>query len=166
MVVNKLSVGYEEDFNKWLEQTVDLLKERRFEELDIDNLVDELEGMSKRDKREILSRLKVLLMHLLKWQYHPSQRSPSWETTIRNNREEIAQILQNSPSLKGYPAVVLAQAYRSARQNAASETGLPIASFPEEYPFAIAPILDDTFLPNKTTNSDAGESNGNTRENL
>ena len=147
MVVNKLSVSYDEDFNRWVEQTIDLLKARRFEELDIDSLIDELEGMSKRDRREILSRLKVLLMHLLKWQYQPSQRSASWETTIRNNREEIAQILQDSPSLNSYPALMLAQAYRSARQNAASETGLPIATFPEDCPFAIASILDDDFLP-------------------
>jgi hypothetical protein len=152
MVVNRLSVGYDEDFNEWIEQTIDLLKARRFEELDIDNLIDELEGMSKRDKREILSRLKVILMHLLKWQYQPSQRSASWEITLRNNREEIAQILQDSPSLKSYPALVLAQAYQSARQNAASETGLPIATFPEDCPFAIDPILDEAFLPSETTN--------------
>lgn len=63
MVVNKLSVSYDEDFNQWVEQTIALLKARRFEELDIDNLIDELEGISKRDRREILSRLKVLLMH-------------------------------------------------------------------------------------------------------
>lgn len=147
MVVNKLSVSYDEDFNRWVEQTIDLLKARRFEELDIDNLIDELEGMSKRDRREILSRLKVLLMHLLKWQYQPSQRSASWETTIRNNREEVAQILQDSPSLNTYPALVLAQAYRSARQNAASETGLPIATFPEDCSFTIASILDNDFSP-------------------
>ncbi len=149
MVVNKLSVGYDEDFNRWIEQTVDLLKARRFEALDLDNLIDELGSMSKRDKREILSRLKVLLMHLLKWQYQPLQRSASWETTIRNNREEIAQILQDSPSLKSYPSLVLEQAYQSARQNAASETRLPIESFPEACPLAIADLLDDTFLPNE-----------------
>ena len=147
MVVNRLSVSYDEDFNGWIEQTTDLLKARRFEALDIDNLIDELESTSKRDKRKILSRLKVLLIHLLKWQYQPSQRSASWGTTIGNNREEITQILQDSPSLKGYPTTVLAQAYRSARRNAASETGLPIESFPEDCPFAIASILDDAFSP-------------------
>ena len=147
MVNNKLTVRYEEDFNLWTEQMVELLRSRRFEELDIDNLLDELESMSKRDKRELVSRLKLILMHLLKWNYQPSQQCASWETTIRNNREEIAQILQDSPSLKRYAATVLDQAYASARKNAASETGLLIDEFPENCPFAIAEIINEDFLP-------------------
>jgi len=147
MAANKLTVCYEEDFNLWTEQTVELLRARRFEELDIDNLIDELESMSKRDKREFLSKLKLILMHLLKWNYQPSQLSTSSETTIQNNREEIAQILQDSPSLKSYPETVLAQAYASARKNAASETGLLIDAFPENCPFAIAEIINEDFLP-------------------
>lgn len=147
MVVNKLNGCYDEDFNGWIEQTIALLKAGRFAELDVDNLIDELESMSKRDKREIVSRLKLLLLHLLKWQYQTWQRSPSWEITIRNNREEIAQILQDSPSLKGYPALVLTQAYASARRNAATETGLSLETFPQQCPYAIAAILDEAFLP-------------------
>ena len=73
MVNKKLTVQYKEDFNLWTEQMVDLLRARRFEELDIDNLLDELESMSKRDKRELVSRLKLILMHLLKWNYQPDQ---------------------------------------------------------------------------------------------
>ncbi|MEB3338991.1 MAG: DUF29 domain-containing protein, partial [Leptolyngbyaceae bacterium] len=105
-----------------------------------------LGSMSKRDKREILSRLKVLLIHLLKWHYQPSQRSASWEVILRNNREEIQQILTDSPSLKHYPALVLEQAYASARNNAASETGLPLSTFPEDCPFSVEMALTDTFL--------------------
>jgi Domain of unknown function DUF29 len=146
MVAGK-SIGYDQDYSRWLEQTVKLLRARRFDDLDVENLIDELEGMSKRDRREIVSRLKVLLMHLLKWRYQPARRCVSWEITIRDNREEMAQILQDSPSLKGYPAAVLEQAYGSARQNAASETGLTIASFPGECEWAIADILDEAFLP-------------------
>ncbi|WP_416673777.1 DUF29 domain-containing protein [Egbenema bharatensis] len=153
MVVNKPSVRYDEDFNGWIEETIALLKAKRFEEIDVDNLIDELESMSKRDKREILSRLKVLLLHLLKWKYQPSHRSASWEITIRNNREEIAQILQDSPSLRSYPSEVLVQAYDSARKNAASETGLAIASISEQCPFTIADILSESFLPNPTASN-------------
>ena len=147
MITNKLTACYEEDYNLWTEQMVDLLRARRFEELDIDNLLDELESMSKRDKREILSRLKLILMHVLKWNYQPDQQSASWEKKIRKNREEIAQILQDSPSLKSYVETVLDQAYASARKNAASETGLLIDEFPENCPFAIAEILNEDFLP-------------------
>jgi hypothetical protein len=154
MVVNKHSVRYDEDFNGWIEETIALLKAKRFEEVDVDHLIDELESMSKRDKREILSRLKVLLMHLLKWKYQPSHRSASWEITIRNNREEIAQILQDSPSLRSYPSEVLVQAYDSARRNAASETGLAIASVPEKCPFAMTDIFNESFLPNPVASNE------------
>jgi hypothetical protein len=110
-------------------------------------LVDELENMSKRDKREILSRLKSLLMHLLKWKYQPQKRSGSWESSIRTNRDEIAQILIDSPSLKNYPVQVLDQAYPLARKNAASETGLALTFFPETCPFSIEDVLNQEFWP-------------------
>jgi hypothetical protein len=141
MTLSKSTIRYEEDYNLWLDQTITALRAGRFEELDVNALIDELESMSKRDKREVLSRLKVLLMHLLKWQYQSNKRTASWEITIRNNREEIQQILLDSPSLKSYPALVLEQAYISARQNASTETGLPISTFPETCPYAIAEIL-------------------------
>jgi Domain of unknown function DUF29 len=141
MTLSKSAIRYEEDYNLWLDQTITALRAGRFEELDVNALIDELESMSKRDKREVLSRLKVLLMHLLKWQYQPNKRTASWEITIRNNREEIQQILLDSPSLKSYPVAVLEQAYASARQNASTETGLPISTFPEICPYEIATIL-------------------------
>lgn len=140
-MLSQSNVEYEADFNLWIEQTVALLRARRFEEIDLDALIDELESMSKRDKREILSRLKVLLMHLLKWHYQSSHRG-SWKSSIRNNQEEIQQIIADSPSLQNYPALVLAKAYASARQSAASETGLPIDAFPEQCPFSIETVLE------------------------
>jgi Domain of unknown function DUF29 len=139
------SLQYDQDFNLWIDQTVALLKEGRFEELDLENLIDELESMSKRDRREVLSRLKIVLMHLLKWKYQPDQRSGSWESSIRNNRDEIAQILMDSPSLKFYPQDVLEQAYAIARKNAASETDLSLTVFPEICPFSGEEVLDEDF---------------------
>ncbi len=145
MTLARSSIRYDQDFNLWIEQTIELLKQRRFEALDVDNLLDELESMSRRDRREILSRLKVILMHLLKWNYQPDQRCGSWESSIRTNRDEILQILIDSPSLNPYPQTVLEQAYAIARQNAASETGLSLTVFPEHCPFSIAQILDQEF---------------------
>jgi hypothetical protein len=147
MTWNQSLIGYDQDFNLWLEQTVDLLRTGRFEALDLDNLIDELESISRRDKREILSRLKVLLMHLLKWKYQPDLRSGSWRATIRTHREEIVQILKESPSLKSYPSMVLKDAYLSARENAADETGLDLATFPEISPFSIEEALNPRFWP-------------------
>jgi hypothetical protein len=145
MTLAHSSVGYDRDFNLWLGQTVALLKEGRFKELDLENLIDELESMSRRDRREILSRLKVVLMHILKWHYQPDLRCGSWESSIRNNRDEITQILLDSPSLKPYPQTVLEQAYAIARKNAASETGLPLTVFPEICPFSIEQVLAEEF---------------------
>jgi hypothetical protein len=147
MTLSKPLVGYDQDFNLWLEQTVDLLKTKQFEALDIENLVDELESMSSRDKREILSRLKIVLLHLLKWKYQPQKQCGSWQSSIRTNRDEIAQILIDSPSLKNYPGQVLDSAYPISRKNAASETGLALNVFPESCPFSIAQVLDEEFWP-------------------
>jgi hypothetical protein len=141
MTLSKSAIRYEEDYNLWLDQTITALRAGRFEELDVNSLIDELESMSKRDKREVLSRLKVLLMHLLKWQYQPDKRTASWEIIIRNNREEIQQILIDSPSLKSYPVSVLEQAYTSAMQNASTETGLSISTFPKNCPYTVEEIL-------------------------
>jgi hypothetical protein len=147
MTLSSSLVGYEQDFNLWLEQTVMLLQAGRFAELDIENLVDELESMSKRDKRELLSRLTVVLHHLLKWQYQPQNRSASWRSSIQTNRREIQYILTDSPSLRGYPLTVLNKAYASARADTTTETGLTISTFPTDCPFSINAVLDEEFWP-------------------
>lgn len=147
MTFSKPLISYDRDFNLWIEQTVDLLKRGQFEALDIDNLVDELESMSKRDKREILSRLNVILMHLLKWKYQPSQRSLSWESSIQNNRQEIWSIIEDSPSLKSYPETVLDKAYQAALKGAARETQLSIDTFSVSCPFSVDEILNEDFFP-------------------
>jgi hypothetical protein len=140
-------VSYDQDFNQWIEYTIELLKAQRFDELDIENLVDELESMSKRDKREIFSRLKIVLAHLLKWKYQPGKRSGSWRASIRNNREDLAQLINDSPSLKSYPAQIIVDAYASARLDAADETGLELQVFPLHCPFSIDETLAQDFWP-------------------
>jgi hypothetical protein len=109
--------------------------------------VDELESLSRQDKREILSRLTVVLLHLLKWQYRPDLRNSSWRSSIQTNRREVQLILEDSPSLKSYPLTVLDKAYAPVKREAASETELPLATFPDTCPFSIAEILDDEFWP-------------------
>jgi hypothetical protein len=82
MTLSQPVMGYDQDFNLWIEQTVLLLKAGRFDQLDIEHLVDELESMSRRDKREIISRLSAILLHLLKWHFQPDHRSASWRSSI------------------------------------------------------------------------------------
>ena len=150
MTLSQPGSRYDEDFALWLKQTIELLQIGQFAELDIDALIEELDSMGKRDRRELLSRLKVLLMHLLKWQYQPSHRGASWEITIRNHREEIQQILADSPSLRPYLESVLNQVYSSARQNASAETGLALSRFPKICAYTIAQVLAADFWPEVT----------------
>jgi hypothetical protein len=78
---NQLSQLYATDFNLWLEQTINHLKKGNLEALDLDNLIEEISDMVRNNRREVFSRLKVLLMHLLKWQYQPEKRTNNWINT-------------------------------------------------------------------------------------
>lgn len=141
------STLYDRDYYQWLTETAYLLSEGRLSEMDVPNLLDEIEAMGKSQKRAISSYLRVLLLHLLKWKYQPEKRTGSWRSSIRNARIAIAERMEESPSLKSYPETVLAQCYRTARANAADETGLPLATFPETSPFSLEESLSEDFLP-------------------
>ena len=138
---------YEQDIHAWTQQTAELLRQRRFQELDIEHLVEELETMGRRDRQELVSRLKILLAHLLKWQYQPAHRSSSWRGSILEQRLRIRDLLQDAPSLKPFLAKAAATAYGDGAKLASQETGLPLSQFPEALPYAMDPLLDDDWLP-------------------
>jgi len=106
---------YERDYYRWALQQARALKEHRLEDLDWENLSDEVEGLAKTARRELRSRLKVLLEHLIKWQLQPQRRGRSWRTTVAVQRLEIREHLDENPGLKPSVAEVLAQAYKAAR---------------------------------------------------
>ena len=138
---------YEQDYAQWCADQGALLRAGRLEALDRENLAEEIESLGRSDRREIESRLKPLLVHLLKWRFQRERRTKSWEATIREQRARIAKILQESPSLKNYPQEVLQEEYGYARWDAAKETGLPDVTFPETCPFTANQVLDTSFLP-------------------
>ncbi len=142
------SVLYEKDYAVWVEQTVQSLRQGIFDSLDIDNLIDEVEDLGKSQRQALKSNLRVLLMHLLKWQYQSEHRSGSWKGTIREHRNRIVDILEDSPSLKRFYAEAIDQCYGKARLQAADETGLAVEVFPETYQYNANQILDDDFWPN------------------
>jgi DNA-binding transcriptional regulator YdaS (Cro superfamily) len=141
------AVGYEHDYHAWLTRQAALLAERRFADLDLDNLIDEILALARSEKREIENRLNVLLVHLLKWQHQPAQRSGGWASTIIEQRARLLKRLQESPSLRGYPGEVLDEEYAIARDKAAAETGLRAGTFPKACPYTIDQVLDPDFLP-------------------
>jgi len=138
---------YDRDYYQWLDVTATLLSEGRLNDLDVPNLLDELEAMGKSQKRAIESYLKVLLLHLLKWKYQPAMRPGSWRSSIRNSRLGISDRIEESPSLRELPELILEKCYGVARSNAADETGLDRSVFPEICPFTLVELLQEDFLP-------------------
>lgn len=138
---------YGSDFYAWTLQSADLLRQKKFSELDIEHLAEEIESIGKSDKRELLSRFAVLLAHLLKWQFQAKKRSKSWKCTIEEQRDELIALLQDSPSLKNELASKKDQAYRSAVRKAVRETSLDKERFPDLCPFTLKQCLDFDFLP-------------------
>jgi hypothetical protein len=138
---------YEQDFNLWIESTIELLQQKRFDELDIENLIYEVESMGNNDKKSVKSNLRILLMHLLKWQYQPDKRTNSWRTTIKEHRNRLDDDFADSPSLRIYFLEVFDECYQKARDLASSETGLSISVLPTECPFHPDLVLNSDFLP-------------------
>jgi hypothetical protein len=139
---------YEQDYQQWLEKTVNLLRDRSFELLDLDNLIEEIEDMGKSSKREVFNRLVVLLIHLLKWKYQPARQSNSWLSTINEQRRQLLILFRDSPSLhKSYVPTIFSECYQMACKLASKETKLPLATFPESCPFTEIEILDFDFFP-------------------
>lgn len=91
---------YEQDFYSWIQHHVALLKDSRFDEIDVDNLIEELEGMAKKDERELISRLIILIAHLLKWQSQSDMQSNSWSSSIIEQHAQVLFLLENVPGLK------------------------------------------------------------------
>jgi rRNA-processing protein FCF1 len=138
---------YETDFVAWTEQTVQLIRDEQFGQVDWDAVIEEIESLGRSDRRELKSRLEVLLQHLLKWEYQSSLQSGSWRNTIDEQRNRITDLLQESPSLKSYPEEVLTQCYHRELKAASNETELAIDVFPVECPYSVAQVLDAEFLP-------------------
>lgn len=138
---------YETDFYAWTQEQARLLQQRRWNELDLDNLVDEVQSVGGSEKREIRNRLTNLLAHLLKWKFQPGRRGSSWKRSIRDQRSELDDIIETSPSLRRYLQEQVTRRYLGATLEAAEETGLAIGLFPEECPFTVEQVFDPDFFP-------------------
>ncbi|MGB5769864.1 MAG: DUF29 domain-containing protein [Crocosphaera sp.] len=146
-MLKTLAKLYETDFFAWTEETTKLIKQRQFNQVDWNSVIEEIESLGKSDKRELKSRLAVLMQHLLKWQYQPKLRSFSWQNTIDEQRNSITDLLNDSPSLRPYLSEIIDQCYHRGRKAAINETGLSANSFTSEYCYTMTQILDANFLP-------------------
>ena len=124
------------------------MKECKLLEVDYENLIEELDSIGRSEKNALKSNLKILLMHLLKWQYQPEKITNSLRYTITEHRQRIKDSLESSPSLKPFLREVFAKCYQDSRRLASDETGLSINKFPQNCPFLFDDILNLDYLPN------------------
>lgn len=137
---------YNDDLTAWCEEQANILRRRAANEIDWDNLAEEIEAVGRSERREIRSRLEILLVHLLKWQFQPEWRSMSWEASIDEARQRMADVIEDNPSLAAEPAKALANAYRRAMQNRMIRQ-LELNQLPETCPWPVEDILRADFLP-------------------
>ena len=138
---------YQDDYYGWALQQATLLRARRFAELDLENLAEEIDGLARAEARELRSRYATLLSHLLKWEFQPERRSHSWAATIARERDAIPDHLDENPGLKPRQAELFARAYRGARADAAAETNLPLTRFPTACPYTPDQSISEDFWP-------------------
>ena len=145
----RVSLGgsYATDYVGWIEKQITNLQIAVLPGLDTIDIAEELGDLGRSEKHAIQIHLQKLLIHLLKWQYQPEQRSGRWRGTIRNARKQICRKLNDSPSLKQDMPAWFANEYGDARELASDETGLPITTFPKAPPFSLEQALDQDFLP-------------------
>ena len=67
---------YDQDFYAWSREQAELLRAGELGQADIEHIAEEIESMGRTEKRELISRLEILLLHLLKWRYQPGKRQP------------------------------------------------------------------------------------------
>ncbi len=142
------ATSYDTDFHAWALRNAELLRQGRLDELDAEHIAEELESMGASERRELLNRLQVLLLHLLKYQYQPECRGKSWRLTINHQRTAIERLLEQSPSLRRLlDADSLDKVYRKAVRDVIIETDLDAELFPGGCPYDLAHVLDEDWLP-------------------
>lgn len=153
--MNQATIIYDQDFYGWIQHNIALLRQGRWMEIDTNILMEELDSMAKRDKHELVSHFKILIAHLLKWQFQLQQLAELWQTfqghswrcSIIEQRDQIHSQLELSPSLRPQLQEAINKAYPAAVTLAVKETRLPKSTFPNTCPYTLDQLLDDEYYP-------------------
>jgi len=140
---------YDSDFHAWAAEQAALLRTGRVAEADIQHIAEEIETLGRGERRELVNRLSVLLLHMLKWSYQPERQGRSWELTIKEQRRALSLHLRDNPSLAAQPESAMADAYGNAALRMAQETGLLEDMLPWSCPYTFAEAMDPDFWPGK-----------------
>jgi hypothetical protein len=141
---------YDQDLHLWLVKTAALLKKKRFEELDLENLIEEIESMGKRERRELANRLTTIIEHLLKltyWTEVKEENARGWRVTIVEQRRQIIRLLADSPSLKTWLEEIFLECYEVARTDTIKANYLPENIFPLQPFLTVEELLNLDYLP-------------------
>lgn len=139
---------YEEDLYSWSQTNAALLRAGKFNEADMNHIIEELETLGRSNKRELVNRLGVLIAHLMKIKYQTEYLDKkSWIGTVERQRIDIADLLQENPSLKSYTIEGLPKSYKYALSILKEETPLEVNALPIECPYTIDQCLDEEFYP-------------------
>ena len=141
------NASYHQDFHAWTQQQAQLLRQGQMTAADWEHIAEEIETLGVSERRELESRLRILLLHLLKWQYQPMARSSSWIGSIDEQRDQLDTLLRQSPSLRRLVPDYLSEVYPKARRGAARETDLTQTVFPDCCPYTEEQVLDAEFWP-------------------
>lgn len=144
---SKKTYAYDQDFQAWAMAQAEFLKQKAWDHLDLEHLIEEVESLGRQQRQELRNRLAILLGHLLKWEFQPEKRSRSWLATIRVQRRDLQQLLKENPSLKSYLEEAIPLGYENGRDLASGETDLPLQVFPVSCPYAVEQIFDLAFYP-------------------
>jgi hypothetical protein len=133
---------YDTDYVAWLEEQAAHLRAGRLRALDVENVAEELESRMKKERRQLENRLEVLIVHLLKWDHQPEQRSNRWRASMAEQRARLRRLLRDSPSLKSSLEEAAHEVYPEAVEQVAIETRLSEASFPQALPYEVEQIFE------------------------
>jgi hypothetical protein len=136
---------YDRDLYAWTLEQAQFLQQNRWQSLDIENLVEEIESLRRQQKQELRNCLRILIGHLLKWELQPEMRSKSWKATIREQRKEILLLLKDNPSLKSYLAEAVEDGYELGMALVVRETQLDYPDLPLTCPYSVEQALDPGF---------------------
>ena len=137
--------SYDRDFHAWATEQAALLRAGRLSEADVAHIVEEIEILGRGERRELVDRLAVLLLHLLKWTHQPERRGRSWQLTIEEQRRQINRHLRDNPSLSAWRDEAMADAYGDAVLRAERETDLPRDVFAWVCLWEFGQAVDDGF---------------------
>jgi hypothetical protein len=133
---------YDRDLYTWAVEQAALLRAGRIAEADARNIAEELDDVGNEQYDKLQSALRIVLLHLLKWDHQPQRRSRSWWASVTVQRNQVRRVLRKNPGLKPHVDEAISEAYADARVQAAAQTRLNLRAFPARCPFSWQDIME------------------------